>query len=231
MKAETAQKIIKESRESYNRIAKQFSASRAHFWPELEFLKNELPPAGEILDIGCGNGRLLQILQNSALQYTGIDSAQNLLNEAKFLHPDKKFMLADALALPFADQTFDAVVSLAVLHHVPSAKMRSKFFSETARVLKPGGILVITVWNFWRPRWLKKLIGSFIAKILHPETCDLGDIFLTFGQDKTPRYLHALTKRELSSLAAEFNMETKTIRTINSPDGNRSNILLIAVKR
>ena len=230
MKAEIAQKIIKESRESYDKIAKQFSASRTHFWPELNFIAELLPPEGSILDVGCGNGRLLHILQNSRLQYTGVDSAQALLNEAKNLYPEKNFILADALALPFADETFDAVVSLAVLHHIPSKELRNKFFFEAARVLKPGGIMIITVWNFWRWRWIKELIASLLSKIIHPRTSDLGDMNMTFGPLKTPRYLHAITKHELSSLAAAFNLETKTISTINSPDGNRSNLLLIARK-
>lgn len=229
MNKKEAEKILEASRQSYEKIAREFSETRARFWPELTFIKNHLPKTGKILDVGCGNGRLLELLDETALAYTGIDFSDNMLKEAKRLHPDKNFILADALNLPFPDQSFNAVTSFAVLHHIPSEEFREKFMSEAARVLAPNGVLIITIWDLWQIRFLPHWIKSFLSKI-SGKNLDWGDLFLTFGKNKETRFLHAFTKNHLASLAKKSGFSIKILRKIKNEDGKRSNILLIAVK-
>jgi len=60
---------------------------------------------------------------------------------------------ADVGQLPYADNSFDRVISVATYHHVKGKKERLTAFQELRRVLKPGGEAFITVWNRWQPRF------------------------------------------------------------------------------
>jgi SAM-dependent methyltransferase len=64
--------------------------------------------------------------------------------------------IADAVSLPYPDNTFDWAIAVATYHHIQGDKQRQKAFQELRRVLKPGGEAFITVWNRWQPSfWLK----------------------------------------------------------------------------
>jgi ubiquinone/menaquinone biosynthesis C-methylase UbiE len=63
---------------------------------------------------------------------------------------------ADALFLPFPNNTFDWVISIATYHHIKGREERAKAFIELKRILKPEGEAFLTVWNHGQPRfWLK----------------------------------------------------------------------------
>jgi SAM-dependent methyltransferase len=63
---------------------------------------------------------------------------------------------ADALSLPFADDTFDWAISVATYHHIKGEDERERAFVELKRVLKPEGEAFLTVWNHGQPRfWFK----------------------------------------------------------------------------
>jgi len=65
-------------------------------------------------------------------------------------------LVADALFLPFPNNTFDCAISVATYHHIKGSEERGKAFVELKRVLKPQGEVFLTVWNYGQPRfWLK----------------------------------------------------------------------------
>jgi len=101
----------------------------------------------KILDLGCGNGRLLNALKDKEVEYVGVDNSEKLLSEAQKNYPEykDKFWKADALNLPFAENEFDMIYSIAVLQHIPSKEYRMKFLKECLRTLKKDGKLVLTV--------------------------------------------------------------------------------------
>lgn len=112
--------------------------------------------AGErILDVGCGTGVLTRMAREAAGQggaAVGIDPAERMIEVARetALHEgnDTKFEVAAMEALPFADASFDVVLSSLMLHHLPPATKRQGLV-EAYRVLKPDGRLVIA--DFARP--------------------------------------------------------------------------------
>ena len=59
--------------------------------------------------------------------------------------------VADALFLPYADDTFDWAIAVATYHHIKGSQRREEAFKELKRVLKPGSEVFITVWNRWQP--------------------------------------------------------------------------------
>ncbi len=92
------------------------------------------------LDIGCGEGRFSRMLREAGVRTVGIDPAKPLLAEARLRDPDGDYRLGQAEELPFPNETFDLVVSYLMLIDVPDA---ARAIAEMARVLKPGGTLLI----------------------------------------------------------------------------------------
>lgn len=109
-------------------------------------LLQEHCPDGKVLDIGCGTGAVLQELQASR-EAEGVDFSELALEFGR-KRGLTGLTLADAQALPFSDGSFQAVVSLDTLEHVPDD---AKALSEMARILSPGGIVILNVPAF---QWL-----------------------------------------------------------------------------
>ena len=139
-----SEKILIKTHNDYNAIADKFSSARKNIWPEFDFLFHNVKKGERILDLGCGNGRFYEKLKESV--YTGIDNSEELIKIAKEKYKEGDFRVASALELPFKNEEFDKIYSLAVLHHIPK-DYHNIFVEESKRVLKKNGILVLTIWN------------------------------------------------------------------------------------
>lgn len=230
MQREDARKIAEETRKTYDTVAGEFSASRATFWGELVFLAKHISRDDRVLDIGCGNGRFFPLVNERHAQYTGIDYSEKLVSVARQLHPEGQFVVGDALALPFPDNTFDIVYSFAAIHHIPSKELRTQFVREAARVLHPGGTFILTAWKLWTPRHFGELLMTALKSNLGRTALDAGDLMLTFGKNKEPRYLHAFTERELSKLLTKNGFGVVSMGIISRPSGEK-NIVVVAKKK
>lgn len=113
---------------------------RANEIKALEKIKFKHP----ILDVGCGDGLVARlILKNQDSKFDwGIDISRREIEKAKRSKSYKKCMVADVYNLPFPNEIFKAVFSNSVIEHL---KLLDRALSESYRVLKPGGELVITV--------------------------------------------------------------------------------------
>lgn len=94
------------------------------------------------LEIGCGFGRLSTTLAQFADRHDAIDINATALGLAHDAYPGVHFTQGSATAIPFADATFDLVVTWTVLQHVPPESLAAAG-SEIGRVLAPGGALLI----------------------------------------------------------------------------------------
>lgn len=105
-----------------------------------------VPIRGRVLDAGCGGGGMPLSLAEEAQSVVGIDPAERFqdagvrLGRERGLH-NLHFALADGMALPFPDRTFDLVLSHAVIEHVADAPL---YLRECARVLAPGGFVYLS---------------------------------------------------------------------------------------
>lgn len=100
---------------------------------------------GNLLELGCGTGRGLEILVNAADHYTGIDKNEPLIKEHTEKYPNSKFI--DQFMPPLtgiADNSMDTVITFHVIEHI---KDDDAFVKEIHRVLKPGGTAIITTPN------------------------------------------------------------------------------------
>lgn len=92
------------------------------------------------LDVGCGEGRFCRILKKRAIQVVGIDPTEPLIAAAIRNDPGGAYLLAEAENLPFADDSFDLVISYLTLIDITDFR---RAISEMARVLAPGGSLLV----------------------------------------------------------------------------------------
>lgn len=113
-------------------------------------------PGQRLLEVACGTGHTTEFLVEAGFDVTACDLTPDMMRQARArvhkaaAQPD--FSVADALALPFADGVFDAVVSTRFLHLFPVEEQEA-VLAEAVRVLKPGGRLVVDFDN-WSSRWL-----------------------------------------------------------------------------
>lgn len=203
MHKEIANKILEETRKSYDLIADKFSGTRRYPWKEFEDFNRYIQSGYKILDVGCGNGRLSEIFKDKNVDYYGVDFSQNLITKAKQKYPQANFLVADVLNPPFKNEYFDAIFAIAVFHHIPSY-YRQKALSEINRVLKNQGIFIMTNWNLWQKQWWGLLYQYTKDKIFGKSELDYGDVYRPWKNEKgeivTKRYCHAYTKRELKKL-------------------------------
>lgn len=100
---------------------------------------------GNLLEIGCGVGRGTKTLMCKADTYTAIDKNKELLTQLSAKYPEAKFIYSNVPPLSqLEDNSFDSVVSFHVIEHITDHK---KFVEEIYRVLKPGGIALISTPN------------------------------------------------------------------------------------
>jgi SAM-dependent methyltransferase len=95
---------------------------------------------GRALDVGCGEGRLCRLLAGEGIEAVGVDPTEALLAEARRRDPTGDYRLGRAEELAFEDESFDLVVSCLTLIGIDDI---SRAIPEMARVLRPGGSLLI----------------------------------------------------------------------------------------
>ena len=103
----------------------------------------ELCKGCSVLDAASGEGYGAAILASCAANVTGVDLNREIVEKAslKYVAENLSYVHADVAALPFADNSFDRVVSFETIEHIPD---QNKFLSEVRRVLKPDGVLILS---------------------------------------------------------------------------------------
>lgn len=242
MERKYAKYLLDKTRQDYNQIADSFSRARGSVWKDMEFLFNNYLTSGErVLDLGCGNGRFLELFKRKNIDYIGADNSRKLIEIANSKYKDTrhkiqdtkyKFIVADALKLPFSNSYFDKIYSIATLHHIPSQELRMQFLKEAQRTLKPEGILILTVWNLWsKPKFRKVIFKSALSKIFGKSKLDFKDIIIPWW-GMPQYYFHCFTKSELERLVRKAGFRIKKIGEIIIPQGKNfnSNFYIIADK-
>jgi SAM-dependent methyltransferase len=97
-----------------------------------------------VLDAGCGEGYGTAILASAASSVVGVDLDRTIVRHAATTYARPRFEAADLQALPYPDGSFEAIVSLQVIEHLPSPR---DFLAEIARVLAPGGLAIVATPN------------------------------------------------------------------------------------
>lgn len=156
-----AEEFYRTSGEYRDRL--RLSASRAYAQVARSALWRHMPPqAGpRVLDFGCGTGEFARLLLGMGYQVVGSDISHLFLRDALERHgdtPHLAFVQSDpGPHLPFRDGVFDAVAAVNVVEHVAAP---GPMLHQLARVLRPGGVLVLTFPNLLSPlRPLKRFFS------------------------------------------------------------------------
>jgi ubiquinone/menaquinone biosynthesis C-methylase UbiE len=119
----------------------------------VEQVSRHCAPGSRVLDLGCGTGPVLVELMRRGFECTGMDYSPDMLDfarqrirEAGF--DDSRIQQGDCRKTPFADASFDAVVCLGVISYVENYEV---VLAEMRRILKPGGLLVVSFRNKFNP--------------------------------------------------------------------------------
>jgi len=154
------------------------------------------PPPGRVLDLGCGTGEMAAAFGRMGYQVTACDIAEAMVDMARRTHPGPTVVWAcldpDWRVLPYEDGGFDAIVASSVFEYLTDVQHAA---TELSRVLRPGGILLLTVPNpFSRVRrlegWLRKMLSHrrFLSLLSKVRCLDSYAAYLLlsrnrFGQD------------------------------------------------
>ena len=189
------------------------------------------------------------------IHYAGIDASAGMIEQAKKLHPDCDFHVADMRELPFDDNSFDIVFAIASFNHMLTKEVQEKALSEMFRVLKPGGYVCMTNWNLWRLTLKEKSWWHYVfcrdvmlARLIRwdkDDNCLQRDApggrlynhpikIVTTHWNNHPLPYYAFTLRELKRMVkhAGFKIETAMYSKngIKAHWWNGRNIILVARK-
>lgn len=97
----------------------------------------------DVLELGPGPGRTTEQLLDVVPRLTALELDGEGARRLRERLPDPRLTVVegDATAMPFPDASFDAVLCLTMLHHVPTAAAQDRVLAESCRVLRPGGVL------------------------------------------------------------------------------------------
>jgi len=107
---------------------------------------------GDVLEVGCGEGRGIDRVLRKAKSYSAIDKIADVIDKLKIKYPTGKFFSGNIPPFgPFSDNSFDIVITFQVIEHIQDDVA---FLKEIHRVLKPGGFAMVTTPN--RPMSLSR---------------------------------------------------------------------------
>jgi SAM-dependent methyltransferase len=136
----------------------RFTGRESMFFPRRKadlirgfFRRRGLATSGQrYLDVGCGKGELLQLLQPDFKQTAGCDVSAGMMQQISRVSGIETRVQKDTSQIPFGDGEFDLITAVCVYHHVPRV-VRPTLTSEIGRVLRPGGIFCMIEHNPLNP--------------------------------------------------------------------------------
>ncbi|MCD4704754.1 class I SAM-dependent methyltransferase [bacterium] len=206
-------------KQSYDAVAEHFALTRKRALPpQLIDFKQYLADGQEVLDLGCGSGRMIRILKDFEINCVLTDISEELLNYAKKEDLGKikkaEFITQDMLESFFSENKFDLIFCIATLHHLKSKKDRIKFLKNVHFWLKPGGYFLMTNWNLMQKRYLKYIFNF--------RKYSWNDFMIPYkdnsGKNLANRYYHSFTHRELKKILLKTGFQIEKLEL--SENGN-----------
>ena len=158
-----------------------------------------------LLDLATGPGYVAGRAVARGAKAVGLDLSEGMLEFARRHVPGVEFVRGDVTALPFEDESFNAVTAAFVLLHLAEPERAA---AEAARVLEPGGAVAFTVWNVpARGRWLGVVVDAIEeVGVAAPNDVPAGPPFFRFPDEK-----------ELTQLITGAGLADAAVRTVEFP--------------
>ena len=209
--------------EVYNQISDHFSKTRYKPWPIVKNFLMTRPDYSIGLDVGCGNGKYLQLNKNIFM--LGSDRSSGLIQCAHDLMREKEstkietlsqkeieqgytsmcfgekrcdVMINDGLSLPYQNDRFDFAISIAVIHHFSNEERRIQACRHIGEKLKKGGEALIYCWALEQGDSRRGYNESMEQDILVPWVLE-GE----FQNEKIEKAIKEITKPDLTNVPKE----------------------------
>jgi SAM-dependent methyltransferase len=194
-------------RVSYDTVAVDYARIVDSGFPEeLPILTNFaslVGAGGQVLDVGCGPGRVTALLRSLGLDAFGVDLSPGMIEVARRDHPELRFEVGSMTALDLPDGELGGIVSWWSVIHLPSEAL-AEAFAEFHRVLAPGGRL---------------LVGFHVGTESTHKTSG-------YGGHPMSVYVHRRTPEQVSAVAADAGFVLHTTIGLDL-DGNRPSACLL----
>lgn len=169
---------------AYNKIANEFKVTRVFTWKWTDKFIEKLEKDSKLLDIGCGTGRNTNYLN---VNITGIDISEEQIKQCK---NNNNNIVADMCNMPFEDNSFDNIISIASFHHLSTENRRKEALSEMNRVLKKNGRVLLSVWSRLQPDKTRRKFEKY------------GDTVVKWRE--VPRYYYIFSIPEITDLLKQY---------------------------
>lgn len=196
----------------------------------------------DVLEAGCGEGYGAHLLANHAKSLHALDYDDYATSHVHAVYPDVPVLRANLVQLPYADESFDVVVSLQTIEHLWN---QEAFVAECLRVLRPGGTIVISTpntltfppGNIYHP---KELTPDELRSLLTPSAIITSCVGLSHGpelrtwEDDNGSIIDAQIARPYDEWDAELIEAVKTVTVddfVFTTDGLNESLDLIVVAR
>jgi SAM-dependent methyltransferase len=150
--------LVRRGYDALSYLYRAGDAGEGQYGPWLEQLQSRLPPACDVLDLGCGCGvPVARALAAAGHRVTGVDISAVQIGRARDLVPAAAFIQADAAQVEFEPGSFGAIVSLYALIHLPLAAQPGLLRRAAAWLRPAGWLLAVTgqdAWTGTRDNWL-----------------------------------------------------------------------------
>lgn len=154
----------------FDRVANRYdlmndllSLGQTRSWRHATVAALAVKPTELVLDLAAGTGTSTAAITKAGAEAIACDLSLGMLQVGKRRHPELTFIAGDALALPFADNTFDAVTISFGIRNVNNVELA---LSEMFRVTKPGGRLVICEFSTPEAPWFRGIYQNYLIKAL-----------------------------------------------------------------
>ncbi len=198
---------------TWDKISKSFAYTRQKPWSQVIDFINSLPKSASLLDLGSGNGRHALPAAMRVKKVVAADVSGELLKIVEERAREEgigniETVDCDARKMPFEDGSFDACIFIAALHNIETRRGRRLALAEVARVLKPGGVALVTVWARWQDRHIKDFSKEIfrwplkkLAALATRKNYEFGDIDLPWTHHgmRVSRFYHMYTMKELAN--------------------------------
>jgi len=173
---------------------------------------------GKLLDFGCGVGRVTRAFSHYFESCIGIDVSEKMIGLAREFnsaHPRCEFIASEAGVLPFADKSFDFVLTVLVLQHLPNRSAILETITEFLRVAKDNGVIVfqlpseVPLRNRFQPR---RRLWSLLASVGVPRT------FLYKRLGLAPMQMNCIPREEIETFMRGRGGQIKAVETYDPAD-------------
>jgi ubiquinone/menaquinone biosynthesis C-methylase UbiE len=195
--------------EFYDNVAQSYAYTRRRLWAPV----SKVLPASRVLDIGSGPGLYaVDIADRFGADVTCMDISVGMLKVAgrharnRAVYPLINLVVADLEYTPFRNHSFDSVLCIATIHHLPTRRSRVNGLKEILRILKLNGKALVTAWHIFQPRNLIRALIS-IPSIFRGGA--IGDVYIPWRHKGKlwKRFYHLYTLKELKRDAIDAGLD------------------------